>query len=197
MKGDYRKATQAINYLATKFPNSTINDLVAIKLIWLADRYHLRRFGRPVVWDQYFAMGKGPVNTLVKDIAEKTSYLKDEARQYSDEYIKRVSQYNIKSISDPDLSVFSQTDLEALNFAFSQLGDMEKFDIVKYTHEFPEWSKHKTELTDTRRMVEMDFSDFFLDPTSNIDNPFNETPEQLKESREVFEELKRVNDFWE
>ena len=45
---DYKKATQAINYL-TKKEGGQIDKLKLIKLIYLADRYHLRRYGRRVV----------------------------------------------------------------------------------------------------------------------------------------------------
>src|SRR5680860_294981 len=51
----YEKATQALNFMATK-DGGRISKLKAIKLIFLADRYHLRKYGRPVVGDQYFAM---------------------------------------------------------------------------------------------------------------------------------------------
>lgn len=56
---NYRKITQALNYLATKNPDKKINKLKAIKLVWIADRYHLRKYGRPITWDTYEAMPLG------------------------------------------------------------------------------------------------------------------------------------------
>jgi len=38
---DYKKATQAINYLVKK-EGGTIDKLKLIKLVYFADRYHLR-----------------------------------------------------------------------------------------------------------------------------------------------------------
>lgn len=42
----------------------------ALQLVYFADRYHLRKFGRPITNDEYFAMPYGPVASGAKDIAE-------------------------------------------------------------------------------------------------------------------------------
>lgn len=70
---DFKKATQALNYLAKKF-GGNINKMQAIKLIYFADRYHLRKYGRPVTNDEFVAMGYGPVGSKTKDIAENTPF---------------------------------------------------------------------------------------------------------------------------
>ena len=46
-----------------------------IKLIFFADRYHIRKYGRPITNDEYLAMDFGPVNSGVKDIAEMSGFL--------------------------------------------------------------------------------------------------------------------------
>ena len=66
---DYKKATQAINYF-TKKEGGQIEKLKLIKLVYLADRFHLRKYGRPIMNDTYLAMPLGPVGSSVKDIAE-------------------------------------------------------------------------------------------------------------------------------
>src|ERR1700683_762715 len=47
-----RKATQALNYFAclsaSGAPFAEINKMKALKLLFFADRYHLRKYGRPV-----------------------------------------------------------------------------------------------------------------------------------------------------
>ena len=55
---DYKKATQALNFFALK-EGGTINKMKALKLIYFADRYNLRKYGRPVRNDDYWAMGYG------------------------------------------------------------------------------------------------------------------------------------------
>ncbi len=56
----HRKATQALNFFAAK-AGGKINKMKALKLVFFADRYHLRKYGRPVVGDEYLAMNYGPV----------------------------------------------------------------------------------------------------------------------------------------
>ena len=99
---DYKKATQVINYL-TKKEGGQINKLKLIKLVYLADRYHLRRYGRPMVNDAYFAMPLGPVGSSVKDIAEFSDFLDISELNYAGTYLGRGAQPNmLVSIADVD-----------------------------------------------------------------------------------------------
>ena len=53
----HEKIAQILNYIAHQAGSSdAINRLKALKLIYFADRYHLRRYGRSVSNDDYFAM---------------------------------------------------------------------------------------------------------------------------------------------
>lgn len=62
----YKKAAQTLNYFAIK-NGGEIDKLHALKLVFFADRYHLRKYGRPITNDQYWAMRFGPVASGVKD----------------------------------------------------------------------------------------------------------------------------------
>jgi hypothetical protein len=53
----------------------------ALKLIFLADRYHLCRYGRLITNDSYVAMKHGPVPSATRDIVESNDYL-DEYRRW-------------------------------------------------------------------------------------------------------------------
>ena len=102
---DYRKAIQAINLLVRKYPELRLNKMKALKLLWAADRYHLRKYGRPIVGDTYVAMGYGPVPSTTKDILEKNSYLQDEV-EYSERFL-RTKKHELESIREEDLDIFS------------------------------------------------------------------------------------------
>jgi hypothetical protein len=43
----------------------------AYKLLWLADRYHLRQYGRTITGDTYFALPLGLIPSDAKNILEK------------------------------------------------------------------------------------------------------------------------------
>lgn len=76
---DTRGIIQAFAYMAYKKPDHTMDNMKAYKLLWLADRYHLRHTGRFVTGDTYFAMPKGPVLNDVRSILEgQPTHLKNE-----------------------------------------------------------------------------------------------------------------------
>jgi uncharacterized phage-associated protein len=190
---DYRKATQAVNFFALK-EGSTINKMKALKLIYLADRYHLRKYGRLITNDAYVAMRKGPVASGTRDIIEKTSYISPLQRDYANLYLTP-SGYNVKSKSSPDEKVFSDSDIEALEFSWKTFGRLEKYELAKITHEYPEWIAYKEELKH-KLSVQMDLAEFLNDPNSDVDKCFELTDEDRDIRREQIEEMLYLESIW-
>jgi uncharacterized phage-associated protein len=127
---NYKKAVQALNFFARKSSNFTLNKMKAIKLIWLADRFHLRKYGRPIIGDVYFALPYGPVPSTTRDIVEENNIsLSEEELQYSKDFIENESKYKYKSIKDCDLKVFSKTEVEAFDKIFSTYGGLSQFKL--------------------------------------------------------------------
>ncbi|HHT9105299.1 MAG TPA: Panacea domain-containing protein [Candidatus Wujingus californicus] len=136
----------------------------AIKLIYFADRYHLRKYGRPVTNDEYVAMEYGPVGSKTKDIAENTTFLDKIESEYSKRYIKNQGLYDNQSINEVDMEVFSDSDTEALDFAINNLGKFNQYDLAKISHAYPEWKKFEKELESERGSAfNMNYEDFFKD----------------------------------
>ncbi len=190
---DYQKATQAINYFARKYPEMQINKMKVIKLIWLADRYHLRKYGRSISGDEYIAMKFGPVASTVKDIAENSDFLASEEITYSKQYIEKVDNNTIESVALPDMDVFSETDIEALNFAFKNFGEYDQFELANLSHYYPEWMKLSKELENKGR-EKMSYTDFFEDPINLADDKFKEEKDLLEESKEIFLSRSNINE---
>ena len=86
----HRKATQALNFLARQ-SGGRINKLKALKLMFFADRYHLRKFGRPVSECAYYAMTHGPVASEAKQVAEDGDLLPAPVRDWRGTSLLRVS----------------------------------------------------------------------------------------------------------
>lgn len=194
---DYKKATQAINYL-TKKEGGQIDKLKLIKLVYLADRYHLRRYGRPMVNDAYVAMPLGPVGSSVKDIAEFSDFLDVDERKYAKKYLARGERkYTIASIGNVDDEVFSKSELEALDFAYSEFGKYPASDLVNITHRYPEWDKFKSALESKETTREpMLYSDFFKNPSNGSGDKFALAGDMLLASQELFEEDYRIAEYW-
>lgn len=196
---DHKKATQAINYFAIK-EGGKIDKLKLIKLIWLADRYHIRKYGRPIINDTYLAMKFGPVGSAVKDIAEDSDFLAPEESAYLKKYLLcDKKNNNVKSVKETESDVFSKTDLEALGKIYEEYGKYQNLYLVKISHEFPEWKKFKDKLeSKSSTREQMNYRDFFLDPDKEapIKNIFNETEKELGFSRSVFERNYEIANCW-
>jgi len=146
MRGfNYKKAVQSLNYFATKSGGS-LNKMKAIKLIWLADRLHLRKYGRSITGDEYYALPNGPVPSATRDILESSDFLNDIASEYAEQFLSSNGKYEYKTINEINENVFSQTDIEILETIFTNYGELDQFQLRDLSHLFPEWGKYKSAL---------------------------------------------------
>ena len=161
----------SVNYLLKKCGGS-IDLIKLITMVYIADRYHLRKYGRPVTESNYYAMPKGPVNSLVYDLCKESDFLEDFQKEYFASFIK-IDKYRLKSKKNIDDSYLSGTNKEALKYAWALVKDLEKkkINLIDFTHIFPEWKKHEDKLKDKGlSSIEMDYKDFFDDAAeSDID----------------------------
>lgn len=159
---DYRKSTQALNFFATE-AGGQINKMKALKLVFLADRYHLRKYGRLITNDSYVAMQHGPVPSTTKDIAESNDYLDKIPRDYSLGYIVPTNNLVLKSMDGPDISVFSKSDIEVLKLIWDTFGHYDQYQLRDITHTYPEWTRHKG-VAALGSCAPMNVLDFLKDP---------------------------------
>ncbi len=191
----YKKVTQALNFLARK-KDGRINKMKAIKLIYLADRLHLRKYGRPIVGDVYWAMKLGPVGSRAKNVAE-LSNIPDNVLSYAKRYVRPIDEkkHHIESLRETDHDVFSKTDIDCLETVYGKFADKDQFELKDMTHQYPEWPKYEKELKSGKKRVKMDYKDLLVD-TQKKDSLFAENKEDLNLARESFEELKEVSEFF-
>lgn len=190
---NYQKATQAINYFIRKTPDNKENMMKFIKLIWLADRYHIRKYGRPVIGDKYVAMPLGPVGSGVKDIAEASEFAAKVELIYAKKFIRQVDRYSVESISDVDMDVFSETDIESFEFAYKHFGELDQFSLSKLAHKYPEWNRFEKLLNSKQSTREtMDYLDFFENPNNSSEDKFTMDEKTLLGNKEIFEETLRL-----
>ena len=190
-----RKLVQLLNYFAHKDKSKTINKLKAIKLVWVADRYHLRKYGRLVSADEYYALKFGPVGSQLKNIAEQDSFLPDSYVKYSKKYIEPTNRkLNIKALSDVESNLLSQTDLEALEFAWKNFGSNSGFDIANISHKYPEWAKFK-EVIESGQVAreKIELLDFFEDSEDITEDAFEMDKDILKSSKEIFIQNRKID----
>lgn len=135
---------EALHYILSKV--APADKIKLIKLIYLADKYHLIRYGRTVTNDDYYAMEYGPVGSVVKDILGFDSdLLSKEEYEYAERMLEKIDQHTFKAkdyILDYDM--LSDSDKEALDFVIEKFGKMTTWELSEYTHKYPEWYKYES-----------------------------------------------------
>ncbi len=186
----YEAATQALNYLAVK-SGGTLNKLKALKLIFFADRYHVRKYGRPVTGDEYLAMQYGPVASSVKDIAEMSSFLDPKVASYAKHFVSPINKLAFRSVAAVDTDQLSESDIEALDFAWSKFGAISKYELAELTHEYPEWKRHESALKHVAN-VRMDYLDFLDDVPADCDPCFPLTADDKEVVADMLREKSEI-----
>jgi uncharacterized phage-associated protein len=184
----FQKITQAINFLLRQSPDKKLNKLHLMKLVWAADRYHLRKYGRLVTEDSYVAMPKGPVASLALDIINNDSdFLPEESVEYGHSFIRlNTANHEVTSLDEVDGRFLSESDEEALIFSWSTFSSMPRFELADFTHRYPEWKKHESVLEHLKTSIPINLLDFFENPTGSERDPFEQDQSLLAANRESF-----------
>lgn len=192
---DYRKATQILNLFALQ-EGGQINKMKALKLIHLSDRYHLRKYGRLITNDTYFAMKNGAVASATKDIAECNNYSDQKQKDYTTCFIACSSDRRlIMSKKETDSTVFSDSDLEVITYIWDKFGHLNQFELRDITHHYPEWAKNE-KILKQRTRIPMDLNDFFEDSTVDVDKCYELSEEDRKIRREQLAEIIHLETLW-
>lgn len=161
---------QSVYYLLDN-QTKPLDKLSILKLIFFADRYHLRKYSRMITNDTYYAMKYGPVASNVKNILD-FDFIGEDEKKYVEKYLKKENKLFEINSSFEKLDMLSKTDKEALDFAINSFGNHQTFDLVEITHQYPEWKRFESSLDSglTREKILME--DFFRNAAMNND-PFN------------------------
>ena len=186
MARDTRKIIQALNYFASTQLGKTINSMKAYKLLWLADRYHLRHYGRTISGDEYYALPHGPVPMDAMNVVEgKPTRLKDGSDGVL--YIGKSKRYNIVSLKDPRMEVFSVSDIEALDIVLKEYGKKTWWELSDMSHSFPEWTHYEAFLNNpySKNGYKIDAALFF-ENREKENGIFKESRELLELTKELY-----------
>lgn len=138
---DAQKTVQVVAMFLKLHGNKPMYYLGLIKLLYMADRLSLERFDVPVVGDRYFSMDKGPVLSGVYDLikGKKLRDVPDALEIWSNYISPRNQKWEVELLSDPSDDELSQNDEEIIHEIYSKRGNLDRFDLVEITHQFPEW----------------------------------------------------------
>lgn len=193
---DHKKATQILNYFAAQ-AGGKINKMKALKLVFLADRYHLRKYGRLITNDFYVAMKLGPVPSAVIDIAESDTFLDEAYKDYASKYIKPLdSGRQVESVDNVDTSFFSESDIEALEFSWNNFGQYKKWSLSDFTHYYPEWKRHEQAIRAGSKCENIQLEDFLDDPDVDVNKCFELSEEEKADRKDQLAEQIHIEALW-
>jgi uncharacterized phage-associated protein len=141
---DTSKIIQALCYLLDKI--KTADKLKLIKLLYLADKYHILRYARTVTNDEYWAMDYGPVGSVAKDVLGFDSDFLSREFKYAAKMLNKINDHTFTlgaNCSVEELEDLSETDIEALDFVSEKFGGLSTDALIKLTHSYPEWVQYK------------------------------------------------------
>jgi len=150
------KAAAAIGYLV----KCTGADLYSVmKMLYLADKAHLGRYGRTVTGDNYVAMGKGPVPDRAYNLCK---FVRGERSQFDllphARELFALHNNAFELLREPDLDELSRSDLRALDEACRIYGAGGWQAVADASHD-PAWKAAWNDATGRGvRMVDMDIN---------------------------------------
>jgi hypothetical protein len=155
------KAVAALALIAREHPG--FSPLFVSKVLFFAEKWHLNRYGRPIVADTYIAMPRGPVPSTIKDFIDANWDWVDKPENFDAVVEFRRERgllrlYPAGGDAQPDLSALSQTDIDCLAEAVAYCKDKTADDLSHITHLDPAWR-------DAELNREMDY-ELFIDPNN-------------------------------
>lgn len=135
------KIWETILYVVHKRPNT--DHYTISKLIYLSDREHFRRYGRPITFDRYAALPYGPVPSNALNMLKRAGGQEGGETALRAMGIKDIP-FEVTTLDknlvfhtpkrDPLLKKFSKSDLRVLDDIVAKYGDKKFYDLYQITH---------------------------------------------------------------
>ena len=138
---------QTVYYMLSKLAIPSVDKIKLIKLMFMADKYHLLNYGRTITDDNYYAMPHGPVG------GKTFNTLNESAFDHNKFFILTDDNKVIKKDCKCEFELLSDTDKEAIEKIIEKFGKYETWDLVELTHKYPEWQKYKDEVKSQKTSI--------------------------------------------
>lgn len=130
------RATQAAARLLQLHDNR-MNHMKLIKLLYLADREALIRWGRPITFDWYVSMPHGPVLSFTLDLINAQP--DPDHPSYWNRYISEREGHEVSLRDEPPCDQLAPAEQALLQEIFDQYGRMSHWQLRDFSHKLPEW----------------------------------------------------------
>jgi hypothetical protein len=130
------RIVETLVYLMDKHPN--LSQYQIVKTVFLADRSHMNEVGRPITYDNYVAMEKGPVPSLIYDLLKPSSGVSLFRGIYHSEppwsATRAGDASRFRASRKPRKEYLSRTDIRSLDEALGMVLKMNKVDMDHLLH---------------------------------------------------------------
>jgi uncharacterized phage-associated protein len=183
---DEKKFEDAMVFLAQHV--SDLTTLKAAKLLYLADREHVLKHGRPILGDWYACMDHGPVPSRAYDIMKELRNPDARGSKLVERLKKRLTvtpsepHPSFSSTEDAKFEHLSPSELAVLNEVVQRHGGKRVGALIDITHEHAAWKKCSDD-----GVHQMDYLDFFAESPETAE--VRELMEQEQEDRDFMAKL--------
>lgn len=142
MQYQQEKFINALLFFGKKTDPEKFGITKLLKLLFLSDFLHFKKYGRPILGDVYFHLPQGPVPSISYGLFNDTfqigqdTDLKKVARIVP-EQVGDFKLGRIEPLKDPSLDVFSESDLEIMEHIAKKFYRKTGTDMVKDIHKIP------------------------------------------------------------
>ncbi|MEA3121246.1 MAG: hypothetical protein QOH33_792 [Paraburkholderia sp.] len=167
------KIVELLLYLAHTRPGA--DKYQAVKFLYLADREHFQRYGRPITFDNYYAMWYGPVASNALDLLHGHNWTLFRAGIKSLPFKTEPGTVKTRSGKDTDTifireplrkvntDIFSTSDLEVFDEIIARYGNASFDDLYEMTHKHPAYMKAWNNKPENEKRAEMAYEEMIED----------------------------------
>ncbi len=135
LRFDETKATQAAAFFL-RLRGGQMHYIKLIKLLYLADREALLRWGVPITTDRYVSMDNGPVTSRILNLITE-----DRPKPFWAQYISApLGDYEVRLLKEAPTDRLSRAEEKLMKEIFEQFGRRNRWDLIENVmHKLPEW----------------------------------------------------------
>lgn len=162
------KALAALAFIASV--KSGLTPFYVSKILFLAEKWHINKFGRPIIGDTYIAMPRGPVPSTIKNFIDENWNWLEKPEAYDVAIaIDKSGPYRrlMAGNGKPAVHLLSETDISCLRDSIQFCVGKTQQTLSDLTHFEKSWQKAENNGA-------MDLEDFVDDDNPHRDEIINE-----------------------
>ncbi|OQX51969.1 MAG: hypothetical protein B5M53_09800 [Candidatus Cloacimonas sp. 4484_209] len=125
-----------------------------MKLLFLIDFAHLRKYNRPITWVEYHRLPKGPIPSYLLDIINTAighnaaPVINEDIKNFRNmvKITKRVigqrEGFFLSPLKQPDMDELSSSEIEVIDEILKRYGNKNARELIDITHRHPAWNKN-------------------------------------------------------